>query len=91
MKADLEKNVPMAYLAPFDLVVLPVSLRVLFDQVLLVWFFFFKRSVLFLLISRIPLPFSLKSILVEDTCAYFQVTSKLGLTLKWNWADTLLV
>lgn len=48
-------------------------------------------SVLFPLISRIPMPFSLKSILIEDTCAYFQVTSKLGLTLKWNWADTLLV
>lgn len=41
--------------------------------------------------NQIPLPFSLKSILIEDTCAYFQVTSKLGLTLKWNWADTLLV
>lgn len=37
MKADLEKNVPMAYLAPFDLVLLPVSLRVLFHQ--LVGFF----------------------------------------------------
>ncbi|OXB72764.1 UNVERIFIED_CONTAM: hypothetical protein H355_006207 [Colinus virginianus] len=41
--------------------------------------------------NQIPLPFSLKSILIEDTCAYFQVTSKLGLTLKWNWADTLLL
>ncbi|OWK58541.1 Mucin-5B [Lonchura striata] len=37
------------------------------------------------------MPFSLKSILIEDTCTYFQVTSKLGLTLKWNWADTLLL
>ncbi|GAB0190059.1 mucin-2 [Grus japonensis] len=41
--------------------------------------------------NKIPMPFSLKSILIEDTCAYFQVTSKLGLTLKWNWADTLLL
>ncbi|CAM4571963.1 unnamed protein product [Lepidochelys olivacea] len=40
---------------------------------------------------EIPLPFSLKSILIEDTCTYFQVTSTLGLTLKWNWADTLLL
>ncbi|KAJ7411355.1 hypothetical protein BTVI_50229 [Pitangus sulphuratus] len=41
--------------------------------------------------NKIPMPFSLKSILIEDTCTYFQVTSKLGLTLKWNWADTLLL
>ncbi|NXP41063.1 MUC5B protein, partial [Leiothrix lutea] len=41
--------------------------------------------------KKISMPFSLKSILIEDTCTYFQVTSKLGLTLKWNWADTLLL
>ncbi|NWZ60204.1 MUC5B protein, partial [Haliaeetus albicilla] len=41
--------------------------------------------------NKIYMPFSLKSILIEDTCTYFQVTSKLGLTLKWNWADTLLL
>ncbi|KYO22189.1 hypothetical protein Y1Q_0000775 [Alligator mississippiensis] len=41
--------------------------------------------------KEIPLPYNVKNILFEDTCAYFQVTSKLGLTLKWNWADTLLL
>jgi len=85
MKADLEKNVPMACLAPF------YSSFVSYISEIISSFFSSMQSVLFPPISRIPMPFSLKSILVEDTCAYFQVTSKLGLTLKWNWADTLLV
>ncbi|XP_053104113.1 mucin-5B-like [Hemicordylus capensis] len=41
--------------------------------------------------KEISLPFSLKSVLIEDIGSYFQVTSKLGLTLKWNWGDTLLL
>lgn len=85
MKADTEKNVPMAYLAPFDYTFSSYSSERISEV------FFSIQYVLFPPISRIPMPFSLKSILIEDTCAYFQVTSKLGLTLKWNWADTLLV
>ncbi|XP_062974478.1 mucin-5B-like [Elgaria multicarinata webbii] len=41
--------------------------------------------------KEIRLPFSLKSVLIEDIYPYFRVTSKLGLTLKWNWGDTLLL
>uniref|UniRef100_A0A8D0GKT0 Uncharacterized protein n=1 Tax=Sphenodon punctatus TaxID=8508 RepID=A0A8D0GKT0_SPHPU len=41
--------------------------------------------------KKISLPFSVKSLLMEDACTYFQVTSNLGLTLRWNWADTLLL
>uniref|UniRef100_A0ABM5F8L8 Mucin-5B-like isoform X2 n=1 Tax=Pogona vitticeps TaxID=103695 RepID=A0ABM5F8L8_9SAUR len=41
--------------------------------------------------KAISLPFSLKSILIEDAYPYLQVTSRLGLTLKWNWGDTLLL
>nr|XP_056707940.1 mucin-5B-like [Euleptes europaea] len=41
--------------------------------------------------KAIRLPFSLKSVLIEDICTYFQVTSKLGLILKWDWSDTLLL
>ena len=85
MKADLEKNVPVAYLASFD------SSFSFYISERISSVFFSMQSILFLPISRIPMPFSLKSILIEDTCTYFQVTSKLGLTLKWNWADTLLV
>ncbi|XP_077177563.1 mucin-5B-like isoform X1 [Paroedura picta] len=41
--------------------------------------------------KEILLPFSLKSMLIEDIGAYFQVTSTLGLILKWDWSDTLLL
>ncbi|XP_060132764.1 mucin-5B-like [Zootoca vivipara] len=41
--------------------------------------------------KTILLPFSLKTVLVEDKYPYFLITSKLGLTLKWNWGDTLLL
>ncbi|XP_062823680.1 mucin-5B isoform X2 [Anolis carolinensis] len=39
----------------------------------------------------ISLPFSLKSVVIEDLYPYIQVSSTLGLTLKWNWGDTLLL
>uniref|UniRef100_A0A8D0C705 MUC5A protein n=1 Tax=Salvator merianae TaxID=96440 RepID=A0A8D0C705_SALMN len=41
--------------------------------------------------KTVHLPFSLKSVLLEDTFPYFRVSSSLGLTLKWNWGDTLLL
>ncbi|XP_066475597.1 mucin-5B-like [Tiliqua scincoides] len=41
--------------------------------------------------KKIRLPFSLKNVLIEDISVYLQVISKLGLTLKWNWGDTLLL
>uniref|UniRef100_A0A8D2IUY1 Uncharacterized protein n=1 Tax=Varanus komodoensis TaxID=61221 RepID=A0A8D2IUY1_VARKO len=41
--------------------------------------------------SKISLPFSLKSVLIEDIYPYFQISSKLGLSLRWNWGDTLLM
>ncbi|XP_053305295.1 mucin-5B-like [Spea bombifrons] len=39
--------------------------------------------------DEISLPYTKRSVVVDDTCENFKITSRIGLTLTWNWGDDL--
>ncbi|XP_063293572.1 mucin-5B-like [Pelobates fuscus] len=39
--------------------------------------------------EQISLPYSKGNIFVDDTCENFKITSRIGVTLTWNWGDDL--
>ncbi|KAM4723115.1 mucin-5B-like [Rhinophrynus dorsalis] len=39
--------------------------------------------------NQITLPYTKKSIVVDDTCENFKITSRIGVTITWNWGDDL--
>ncbi|KAM4618065.1 mucin-5B-like [Discoglossus pictus] len=38
---------------------------------------------------EISLPYTKNTIVIDDTCENFKITSRIGLTITWNWGDDL--
>ncbi|KAM8939211.1 mucin-5B-like [Pelodytes ibericus] len=39
--------------------------------------------------DEISLPYTKRSVVIDDTCENFKITSRIGVTLTWNWGDDL--